>query len=150
MKARLKYLQGPPTSDASSDPDCLDYCVSTGGGHCCGCGKTPEEKGMVSLLKCNRCRLAHYCSEACQASCWPTHMAHCKKWKHFKKGDAVILEGLRKRPSLNGSFATLVEKVEGNSKGGDIRWTVSLPFGNGGSKSISVKMENLRHLRPVA
>lgn len=41
---------------------------------CWECGDTEKP-----LLKCGQCRMAKYCSEACQRDHWPTHKTDCKK-----------------------------------------------------------------------
>jgi len=35
--------------------------------HCCGSFE------FQALMKCNRCKIVHYCSKACQVANWPTH-----------------------------------------------------------------------------
>ncbi len=43
---------------------------------CNKCGK--EESGVLKLLKCSRCRMAVYCSQACQKGDWKSHKLRCK------------------------------------------------------------------------
>lgn len=40
--------------------------------HCLACGKAGE-----SLLRCSRCRSAHFCSRECQRMAWPSHKRVC-------------------------------------------------------------------------
>ena len=37
-----------------------------------------QESGNVKLLQCSRCKVAVYCSQACQKSDWKTHKMRCK------------------------------------------------------------------------
>ena len=53
-------------------------------GQCFGCIETIE---FNSLMRCLRCKVAHYCSTECQQSDWPEHKTFCVK-KPPKKGKA--------------------------------------------------------------
>lgn len=44
---------------------------------CHGCGTTKYELGTVQLSKCGKCKVALYCSRACQQSDWKEHRAEC-------------------------------------------------------------------------
>ena len=44
---------------------------------CSKCAK--EESAALTLLRCSRCRVTFYCSEACQKGDWKTHKLKCGK-----------------------------------------------------------------------
>merc|ERR1712080_662801 len=44
---------------------------------CFACGK--RENKVAEYAKCSRCKLALYCSRACQVSHWTKHKKNCKK-----------------------------------------------------------------------
>lgn len=53
--------------------------MSTGsggsGGECANCGV--RAAGEKRLMKCGRCREAHYCSKECQTKHWNIHRKMC-------------------------------------------------------------------------
>ena len=126
----------------------LPFFLTIGGNFCDCCGKTPEEANLPVLFKCKTCRLAWYCSATCQAECWNNgHRDCCKKFGRFEKGDQVILEGLKKRPDLNGTMVS-VEDLSLNGRASvHVRWPTAGSVQKGAI--LSIKKENLRHHRPL-
>ena len=47
------------------------------------CSKCAKKVGLSSLMSCESCRKAHYCSKACQEGEWKFHKVECKIWKKW-------------------------------------------------------------------
>lgn len=62
----------PSRSDALKALSSLGLIAS-----CHGCGTTKYELATVQLSKCGKCKVALYCSRACQQSDWKEHRAEC-------------------------------------------------------------------------
>ena len=74
----------------------------------------------VALKCCGTCRLAYYCSSKCQRSNWKEHKPQCRAPGEHFLGDIVRLQGLYKRPELNGQFARVI-RLDPDKAG---RWLV--------------------------
>ena len=126
----------------------LPFFLTIGGNFCDCCGKTPEEANLPVLFKCKTCRLAWYCSASCQVKCWASgHRDCCKKFGRFGKGDEVILNGLKKRPELNGTLVS-VEDLPLNGRA-VVRVLQQPNLFVQVRADLSIKKENLRHHRPL-
>jgi hypothetical protein len=113
-----------------------------GGGKCDCCGKKRNEV-EGGLFRCTRCRLAYYCSHACQHKQWRAgHRTCCRTPDDIKAGDKMIMRGLKNRPELNSQFADVVRSLPRG------RWAVTISQGDGVVYKISVTPDKLRHLRP--
>ena len=150
----LEYYGGPPQSQVSSifemsKSNIVPFFQTVGGNFCDCCGKSAQDANLSVLFKCKACRLAWYCSKSCQSKCWAKgHRDHCKKFGNIGKGDAVMLSGLKTRPETNG---TLVRVEELLGSGGRAAVQVLKPESSSlkvGMK-LSIKLENLRHHRPL-
>jgi hypothetical protein len=42
---------------------------------CMGCGASHK------LKTCSKCKVARFCSAACQQRTWAEHKPHCKRWE---------------------------------------------------------------------
>ena len=51
-------------------------------GICFGCN---QEKERSSLMECNRCKFAQYCSRKCQASDWNDHEKQCEVFASIRR-----------------------------------------------------------------
>ena len=67
--ANIGKLPPPPTS--KTDNSKCDYCTNK----------------CQTLLRCTRCRQAHYCSKTCQRSDWKVHKRVCTPVPHPNDGD---------------------------------------------------------------
>lgn len=123
-----------------NDPS-LEYRVAVGGKECDCCHKTTQEVGMVNLLLCTRCKMAYYCSEACQKKQWRAGHKHACRTKHqIENGDHMKIEGLVSRSELNGNIVQVV----GPDSATPGRWKVK-HF----ATAMSIKGDNLFHIRPA-
>ena len=152
----LSLYGGPSQRQVSSmfdrtpdyDTDCMPFFLTIGGNVCDCCGKTPEDANLPVLFKCKACRLAWYCSTSCQAECWANgHRDCCKKFGRFEKGDKVILEGLKKRPDLNGTLVSVEDLPLNGRATVRVLWSTVSSVQEGAV--LSIKKENLRHHRPL-
>jgi len=160
----LSRFGGPSQKHVTSkfdlrQDDEMPFYLTIGGNFCDCCGKTPNEANLPVLFKCKACRLAWYCSASCQAECWANgHRDCCKKFGRFEKGNPALLQGLKKRPEING-YLVRVEDLQLN---GRVVVRVQLPMVRSADEAavsilfhhtvgevFSVKKENLRHLRPM-
>jgi hypothetical protein len=117
--------------------------LRVGGDLCDACGQ-PAEEG-VRLLKCNRCKMAFYCSAECQKAQWKKgHKAACRAPGQLEPGDEVKLVGLTSRPELNDEIVQVVGRVPAREG----RWEVRLR-GGGQEQSLCVAAERLVRLRPA-
>lgn len=117
--------------------------LSVGGDECDHCKKTLKELGVHHLDKCARCERAFYCSVQCQHTQWKAgHKEACRKPGQIEKGDYVRLEGIQKRPELNGIVVQIIKPIPDQPG----RYEVSI---HGGTKSISVAKEKFQRLRPL-
>ena len=115
---------------------------AVGGSQCDACGKTLQELQRETLQQCSRCQMAYYCGEDCQKDAWRNgHKQACRKRGEIKLDDIMRLDGLQSKPELNGIFVKVVSE-QANGRCGvelmDLKAT-----------QISVKPENLQHLRPA-
>jgi SET domain-containing protein len=45
---------------------------------CCYCKKLETQMDNALLMKCQRCKIAYYCSKECQVADWKRHKRPCK------------------------------------------------------------------------
>jgi hypothetical protein len=45
---------------------------------CCNCEKTETHMNGALLMKCQRCKVSHYCSKDCQVADWKSHKKICE------------------------------------------------------------------------
>lgn len=76
---------------------------------CSQCGAT-----RVPLSCCGKCRLARYCSPACQRANWAVHRLQCRAPGDHRPGDVVQLQNLLvlEGTNLNGQFVVVVRRDE--------------------------------------
>ena len=140
-------LQASSIFDSSSSCS-LPFYNTAGGNYCDCCGKSAKDANLSVLFKCKACRLAWYCSKSCQAKCWENgHQDHCKKFGCFENNDDVILCGLKKRYEMNGSLVRIEEVGSGGRATVQVL-TPNSPSLEVGAK-VSIKIENMRHHRPL-
>ena len=70
---------------------------------CAQCGATG-----VKLAACSTCRLAHYCSRACQRAGWKAHRPQCRAPGEHRRGDVVMLQSPSLAQPLIGQWALVV------------------------------------------
>ena len=74
---------------------------------CAHCGVGCNAAG-VTLLRCGKCGLAFYCSQACQRAGWAAHRPQCRAPGKHRAGDVVRLQSVDERPELNGQYMLVV------------------------------------------
>ena len=79
---------------------------------CQACGRGEGCHGN-GLLKCGKCRGAHYCSKECQEAHWPTHKLQCKEIQLGQQcfADSVGMEVATAYKAWINSIKPLVFKV---------------------------------------
>jgi hypothetical protein len=97
---------------------------------------------MVTLRRCTGCGHAYYCSRECQVKQWKEHKPHCRKKGDYRPDDTLKLDYLVAHRDHNGELVRAVEQVNSG------RWIVEILSRNG--QKLSVKTENLEHIRPPA
>lgn len=127
-------------------PEDLKRRVRLGGSECDCCGKTLRELGVARLDCCSRCKMAYYCSAACQKAQWKAgHKQACRKPGDIREFDYMMMRGLQNKSELNGRLA-FARKPDPDNEG---RWIVNAPCGdNYELKDISVSVKKLYHIRP--
>ena len=95
----------------------------------------------VPLSCCRKCKLAYYCSPACQRAGWNEHKPQCRAPGEHVAGDVVLLQHLQARPELNGQFF----RVLGPDPGKVGRWQVSNPR-LPGKPLLSVRESSMQHV----
>ena len=58
---------------------------------------------------CAKCKMAYYCSPACQRKGWAAHKPQCRAPGEHRVGDVVRLQGLQTDQCLNGQFAEVLQ-----------------------------------------
>ena len=78
---------------------------------CLKCYKGNECEG-ITLKVCNQCKLAYFCSPACQQAKWPEHKKVCKKIR--KGSDLVTINETMPRQALvdEGGFLPFDEQID--------------------------------------
>lgn len=103
---------------------------------CSHCGA-----GGSKLQRCAKCRLAYYCSPACQRAGWAAHRPHCRTPGEHRAGDIVRLQAVEDRPTLNGQlFCVLRQDL---NKAGC--WLLQHQ-GHEGLEAVSVHEHSMRHV----
>ena len=103
---------------------------------CAQCS-TPGPK----LSSCSKCKLAYYCSPACQKANWKVHKPQCRTQGDIREGDVVRLLGQVARPELNGQYVLVLSR-DASTEG---HWQVqNRPLL--GSASFCVSSDSMQHL----
>lgn len=133
---RTVRLRRPGSSGMA--PDELRRRTGVGGVRCDSCDGVGRHD---FLLCCQGCGRAYYCSRTCQKRQWKLgHKEHCRGPHTFARGDVLRLEGIVAKPELNGQLVRAKNPIRNQP-----RWGVEkLSDGN----TISVAIQNLRHIRP--
>lgn len=86
---------GPDTPCAAADKEFAQSwrlyvrraCRAGGGpmNYSCIMCRRDREPGKAKFKCCARCRLEHYCSEACQTQHWPKHKLECARMKNVEE-----------------------------------------------------------------
>ena len=95
----------------------------------------------VALSCCSKCKLAFYCSGACQRANWAAHRPQCRAPGDFREGDVVMLQDIQTRRDYNGHFFLVLERDPGNIG----RWRVentALP----GEPLLSIRQSCMQHV----
>ncbi|KAJ3312952.1 hypothetical protein HDU76_002768 [Blyttiomyces sp. JEL0837] len=94
----LNTIDGKPVQKFVGKRDVvLERCDKVKGGFCEGCKKEAtigDVNHPVVLKVCSRCRMAWYCSSACQKQAWNDgHKLFCREPFQFQRGDVIKAKG---------------------------------------------------------
>jgi hypothetical protein len=71
---------------------------------CRNCEKTETQMDNALLMKCQRCKIAYYCSKECQVADWKSHKKVCK----------ALASGNESRPALKTAHNTIAAFIDSN------------------------------------
>jgi hypothetical protein len=57
---------------------------------CCNCKKLETQMDNALLMKCQRCKVAYYCSKECQVADWKNHKKPCKAMSYGNKSHSTF------------------------------------------------------------
>lgn len=113
---------------------------------CAQCGATDKK-----LFCCSKCKLAYYCSTACQRAGWKVHQPQCRAPGDFCAGDYVMLHGLYdtsgrrhggnlSEREMNGYFFRVVERDAEEAGVWRVENRILV------QRTVSVHVDNMRHV----
>lgn len=128
---------GSTAAESAAQDTAKDNAMRCRSSACAHCGAS-----NVKLSCCRKCKVAYYCSPACQRAGWGVHKPQCRAPGEHEAGDIVLLQTLQARPELNGQYFLIVGR-DAQKPG---RWVVENEYVEGGGMSLSVRQEAMQHV----
>ena len=148
--SKEKYEHSKEVVHEDEDPELFRRMTEIAGEKCDYCHVGAQYLGIGKLACCSLCRLAFYCSRDCQVAAWQSggHKKACRPADARVSGDLMHVKGLKARKDMNGRLVRLVAQDELTGRWQVCIYTERFP-GDDSNKTLSIKAENLVHIRPA-